>query len=74
MYTVVIERRVYKDLDRIPVQDVEKIYRVMIRLEQNSRPAGIKKLKGSTGRFRIRQATTVLSIPLMIKRKRSVFF
>ena len=55
MYTVVIERRVYKDLDRIPVQDVEKIYQAMISLEQNPRPAGIKKLRGSTGRFRIRQ-------------------
>ncbi|MBP9854513.1 MAG: type II toxin-antitoxin system RelE/ParE family toxin [Candidatus Omnitrophica bacterium] len=55
MYNVIIERRVYKDLDKIPLSDVEKIYEQILALQQDPRPSGTKKLKGSKDRYRIRQ-------------------
>lgn len=55
MYTVSIERRVYKDLDKIPLPDVEKIYEQIMALQHDPRPLGLKKLRGSKDRYRIRQ-------------------
>ena len=54
MYKVVIERRVYKDLDDISSQDLEKIYAAILGLETDPRGHGSKKLKAGSDRYRIR--------------------
>ena len=80
MYKVVVESRVYKDLDRIPSRDLDKIYEAIIGLEFDPRHAGIKKLKGQKNIYRIRQGdyriiysiddiTKVVSIILVRHRK-----
>ena len=55
MYKVIIERRVYKDLDNISSQDLEKIYTAILGLEIDPRGHGSKKLKDRSDRFRVRQ-------------------
>lgn len=55
MYKFQVDRRVYKDLDKLPGQDLEKISQSMVNLEIDPRPSGNKKLKGYTNRYRIRQ-------------------
>ncbi len=55
MYHVTIEKRVYKDLDRIAFSDVEKIHRQIILLQKDPRPAGFKKLSGLSNCYRLRQ-------------------
>ena len=54
-YRLLIEKKVYKDLDRVPSQELERIHKSMTGLEQDPYPAGVKKLKGTAGRYRIRQ-------------------
>ena len=55
MYKILIEKSVYKDLDKISAQDLNKIYQNIIQLEREPRPFGAKKLKGYKNRYRIRQ-------------------
>lgn len=55
MYQVVIEKRVYKDLDRIVVSDVRKIEAQIVDLQDDPRPVGFKKLSGSVNLYRLRQ-------------------
>lgn len=55
MYTVVLDKGVYKDLDKIQVNDVAKIYIAIAELAANPRPPGSQKLKGYSHRYRIRQ-------------------
>ena len=55
MYKVVIEARVYKDLDRIPTADLDRIYAAITSLELNPRRSGTQKLQGQANRYRIRQ-------------------
>lgn len=55
MYQIQAERRVLKDLDNIPVKDLDKINHAIFLLEHNPRSSGVKKLKGPDGLYRIRQ-------------------
>ncbi len=55
MYNFQVDKRVYKDLDKLPVQDLEKFSQMMVNLEINPRPFGNKKLKGYPSRYRVRQ-------------------
>ena len=55
MYQVLIEKRVYKDLDKIPIHFLNQIYERIVSLEVNPHPPGCSKLKGYTNRFRLRQ-------------------
>ena len=55
MYQVVIEKRVLKDLDCIPVTDVKKTQIQIIALQNDPRPVSCKKLSGSSDFYRLRQ-------------------
>ncbi len=55
MYKFQVDRRVYKDLDKLPGQDLAKISQTMVNLEIDPRPFGNKKLKGYANRYRVRQ-------------------
>ena len=55
MYKIVVEQRVYRDLDKIPTPDLGKIYNAIESLESNPRQVGSKKLKGQGKTYRIRQ-------------------
>ena len=55
MYQILYEKRVYKDLDRIPAKDLDRIHQTILSLESNPRKAGTKKLQSFTNRYRIRQ-------------------
>ncbi len=55
MYTVIVEQRVYKDFDRIPSPDLDKIYETIESLENNPRKPGSQKLRGYKNRYRIRR-------------------
>jgi mRNA interferase RelE/StbE len=52
-YTVVVTDKVRKILLRLPELIAEKIEKNLLRLEENPRPTGCKKLKGRSG-YRIR--------------------
>ncbi len=55
MYKVIIEARVYNDLDRIPAADLDRIYTAITSLELDPRRTGTQKLQGQANRYRIRQ-------------------
>jgi mRNA interferase RelE/StbE len=57
MFTIVYEKGFYKDLDRIPNADVERIMISVMGLAHDPMPNGCKKLKSKSGEhvFRIRQ-------------------
>lgn len=55
MYKIVYEKRVFKDLDKIPDSDVKKIIDIFKELTLNPIPHGSKKLSGKIGLYRIRQ-------------------
>ncbi|MBF0479305.1 MAG: type II toxin-antitoxin system RelE/ParE family toxin [Candidatus Omnitrophica bacterium] len=55
MYTVLIEKRVLKDLDHFPCADVERIQGIIIALKNEPRPQGVQKLRGYAARYRVRQ-------------------
>ena len=46
-YKVVLSKSAEKDLQKLPAKVVEKIVPILISLEENPRPAGCKKLKGT---------------------------
>lgn len=52
-YTAVLSKKAQKQLDKLPDTIAEPIFDAIIELEENPRPAGIKKLKGRDG-YRIR--------------------
>jgi mRNA interferase RelE/StbE len=52
-YTVVVTDKVRKTILKLPQQVASKIETSLLELEEDSRPAGCKKLKGRTG-YRIR--------------------
>jgi mRNA interferase RelE/StbE len=54
MYTLLIEKQVQKQLEKISEPDYTRIKKVIMDLAVNPRPAGYKKLKGLPG-YRIRQ-------------------
>ncbi|HXP48466.1 MAG TPA: type II toxin-antitoxin system RelE/ParE family toxin [Bacteroidia bacterium] len=53
-YTVTIDKRVLKELEKINDPDYSKIKKAIFSLSDNPRPQGYKKLKGRPG-YRIRQ-------------------
>jgi len=55
MYTILYEKRVFKDLDRIPDGYVIRIDRSIRSLGQNPLPPGTKKLVGQRNLYRLRQ-------------------
>ena len=55
MYRISYEKRVLKDLDKIPNADGERINEVFKELSLNPTPAGYKKLSGGADLFRVRQ-------------------
>ncbi|MBF0483460.1 MAG: type II toxin-antitoxin system RelE/ParE family toxin [Candidatus Omnitrophica bacterium] len=55
MYTVFIEKRVLKDLDYLPIPDVERIKDIIIALKHEPRAQHTQKLRGYSIRYRIRQ-------------------
>ena len=54
MYKVVIEKKVKNDLDILNKNDLKRILNCLVSLKTESRPKGVKKLKGSDDFWRIR--------------------
>jgi len=55
MYTLLFEKRVFKDLDGLPQDDLERLENHIQMLTQNPLPPGSKKLVGERNMYRIRQ-------------------
>ena len=55
MYRLSYEKRVFKDLDKIPNSNIERIIEVFKELPLNPHPLGSKKLSGKEPLYRIRQ-------------------
>jgi mRNA interferase RelE/StbE len=54
MYDIEIRRNARKALDKLQIQDRQRVISALLDLEQNPRPVGIEKIKG-TGLWRIRE-------------------
>lgn len=54
MYSVIIERNALKSLAAIPDKDAKKITKAIDELAKNTRPNGVKKLKGHDDLYRIK--------------------
>ena len=54
-HLLVYEKRICKDLDKIPDNEVRKIVRAFNKLAEKPFPSGAKKLSGKIGLYRIRQ-------------------
>ena len=54
-FTLIYEKRFFKDLDKIHNADVERIVLAVKNLAHDPTPKGHKKLKASSDVFRIRQ-------------------
>ncbi len=52
-YTVEISRRAQRELTKFQMLDFQRILEVIKGLEDNPRPKGVRKLRGSTYRVRI---------------------
>jgi mRNA interferase RelE/StbE len=55
MYTLLVEKRVLKDLDRLPKPDLVRVDKTIQLLAQNPLPPGSKKLVGERNLYRVRQ-------------------
>ncbi len=55
MYRLLFEKRVFKDFDRLPQDDLERIENSIQMLSQNPLPPGSKKLVGEQNMYRVRQ-------------------
>jgi len=55
MYTLLVEKRVLKDLDRLPKPDLIRVDKTIQLLAQNPLPPGSKKLVGERNLYRVRQ-------------------
>lgn len=55
MFTVLYDKRVFKDMDRIPNKDTKKIADRLAQLAKVPLPVGSEKLMGGAGMYRIRQ-------------------
>ena len=55
MYMLAFEKQVYKDLNKIPAKDLDKIYEGFEHLKHNPRMPGGKRLKGASDRYRLRK-------------------
>lgn len=58
-YTVLLPRRIQRDIDQLPTADARRIYVAIYNLKQDPRPAGCVKLTGRpawrirVGRYRV---------------------
>jgi mRNA interferase RelE/StbE len=55
MYVLLVEKRVLKDLDRLPKPDLIRVDKTIQLLAQNPLPPGSKKLVGERNLYRVRQ-------------------
>ena len=55
MYRILYEKRVFKDLAKIPDTDVARIRDALKELVHNPMPVGSKKLSGRASLYRMRQ-------------------
>lgn len=55
MYEIVYEKRVFKDLDSIPIDSLDQVCNAIQDLKTNPFPPGHKKLKGHSSLYRIRK-------------------
>ena len=55
IFTLIYEKRFFKDLDKIPNADVERIVSAVKQLAHDPTPKDCKKLKAKSDLFRIRQ-------------------
>lgn len=55
MYTLVFEKHLFKDLDKIPAKDLDRVYEGFESLKENPGMPGVKKLKGGPDRYRLRK-------------------
>jgi mRNA interferase RelE/StbE len=55
MYRLLVEKRVLKDLDRLPKPELIRVDKTIQLLTQNPLPPGTKKLVGERNIYRIRQ-------------------
>jgi mRNA interferase RelE/StbE len=55
MYLISYEKKIFKELDKIPDHDVKKIKEVFEDLSENPFPIGTKKLSGKDNLYRIQQ-------------------
>ena len=55
MFQILYEKKIFKDLDRIPTYDVKKIKEVFHDLSENPFPSGVKKLSGKDNLYRVQQ-------------------
>lgn len=55
MFRIIYEKRICKDLDKIPNADVERIVAAFKELSLNPAPVGTKKLSGMPGLYRVKQ-------------------
>jgi len=69
MYQVLYEKRVLKDLDKIPNQDVERIFNAFKVLSANPYPQGSKKLSGKLNLYRVRQGNYRIVYSVVHKEK-----
>ncbi len=69
MFQVSYEKRVFKDLDKIPNHDVERINDVFKTLPLNPRPLGSEKLSGQPGLYRIRKGDYRIVYAIDVKEK-----
>lgn len=53
-YTVIVERQAEKALRRLPREVLSRVDRLILRLADDPRPAGCKKLKGYENLYRLR--------------------
>lgn len=55
MYSLLFEKRVLKDLDRLPKADLVRVDKTLQLLSKNPVPPGSKKLVGERDLYRVRQ-------------------
>ena len=56
MYQIFYEKKIFKELDKIPTHDVKKIKEVFQELSKDPFPNGTKKISGKDNLYRLQQA------------------
>jgi len=61
-YTVEITRRAQRELTKLQMSDLQRISEVIKGLEDNPRPKGVRKLRGSIYRIRVGDWRIIYSV------------
>ena len=69
MFRLVYEKRVFKDLDKIPNADVERIVNLFKKLSADPTLPGSKRLSGHAGLYRVRQGDYRIIYSIALKEK-----